>query len=163
SFGGKIVGLVTDASTAVGPRASITITNEGTGAQRRMLTDASGVDLAAELPVGSCTGRLEAPGTGGAEGANRQADLGSEHRADASLSAREMEQPISVSAEAPDVQLESSALADVVGTRQVGELPLNGRDFRRLAFLVPGSAPRWPRGSLGSFTANGQLEKSNIF
>ena len=51
----------------------------------------------------------------------------------------------------------------MVDTRQVEQLPLNGRDFRKLAFLVPGAAPRSPRGSLGSFTANGQREKSNIF
>ena len=66
-------------------------------------------------------------------------------------------------AEAPVLQLDSSALADMVDTRQVQELPLNGRDFRKLAFLVPGAAPRSPRGSLGSFTVNGQREKSNIF
>lgn len=35
--------------------------------------------------------------------------------------------------------------------------------FRKLAFLVPGSAPRSPRGSLGSFRSNGQREKSDLF
>jgi hypothetical protein len=42
-------------------------------------------------------------------------------------------------------------------------LPVNGRDFRRLTTLSAGSAPRSQRGSLGSFTVNGQREKSNIF
>jgi hypothetical protein len=51
----------------------------------------------------------------------------------------------------------------VVETRRVEDLPLNGRDFRKLAFLVPGASPRSTRGSLGSFTVNGQREKSNIF
>jgi hypothetical protein len=163
SFGGKIVGLVTDASSAVVPRASITITNEGTGAQRRLITDAGGVYVAVELPVGYYTIRIDAPGMGTQERHNLKVDVGSETRADASLAAQAMDQSISVNAEAPVVQQESSALVDVVGTRQVEELPLNGRDFRKLAFLVPGSAPRSPRGSLGSFTANGQREKSNIF
>src|SRR5262249_1387424 len=84
-------------------------------------------------------------------------------RADAELSAKVLEQAIVVTAETPVVQRDSSALSEVVDNRQVDALPLNGRDFRKLAFLLPGSAPRSPRGSLGSFTANGQREKSNIF
>src|SRR3989442_69373 len=40
---------------------------------------------------------------------------------------------------------------------------MNGRDFRRLTILLPGAAPRSQRGSLGSFTVNGQREKANIF
>jgi hypothetical protein len=163
SFGGKIVGLVTDSSAAVVPRAAITVTSEGTGAQRRMLTDANGIYVAAELPVGHYTVRIDAPGMGTQERRGIKVDVGAETRADAELSAETMQQSVSVQAEAPVMQLDSSALADVVGTRQVEELPLNGRDFRKLAFLVPGSAPRSPRGSLGSFTANGQREKSNIF
>ncbi len=74
-----------------------------------------------------------------------------------------MEQSVEVRATAPAMQQDSSALVEVVDTRQVQELPLNGRDFRKLAFLVPGAAPRSLRGSLGSFTVNGQREKSNIF
>jgi hypothetical protein len=46
---------------------------------------------------------------------------------------------------------------------QVESLPINGRDYRRLTTLVAGAAPRSPRGSLGSFTVNGQREKANIF
>jgi hypothetical protein len=163
SFGGKIVGLVTDSSTAVVTRATVTVTNEGTGAERHVITDSAGVYVAAELPVGYYTVRFEAQGMGPQERHNLKVNVGSETRADATLSAQVMQQSVSVTSEAPVVQQESSALADVIGTRQVQELPLNGRDFRKLALLAPGSAPRSPRGSLGSFTANGQREKSNIF
>src|SRR5947207_6362552 len=90
-------------------------------------------------------------------------DVGRETRADVTLSAQTAEQSIDVKADAHVLHRDSSALAEVVDTRQVQELPLNGRDFRKLAFLVPGAAPRSPRGSLGSFTVNGQREKSNIF
>ena len=53
-----------------------------------------------------------------------------------------MEQTVEVKSTAPVLQQDSSALVEVVDTRQVEELPLNGRDFRKLAFLVPGAAPR---------------------
>src|SRR5262249_34804487 len=90
-------------------------------------------------------------------------DVAGETRVDVTLSTQTLEQSIDVNAESPVLQQDSSALAEVVDTRQVEELPLNGRDFRKLAFLVPGPAPRSPRGSLWSFTMNGQREKSNIF
>lgn len=163
SFSGKIVGVLTDATGAVIPGVSVTVVNEGTGAQRRLTTDAGGVYVAAELPVGYYTVRFAAPGLTKAERQRVKVDVGGETRADATLSAQTVEESVTVTAAAPVLQQDSSALAEVVGTRQVEELPLNGRDFRRLAYLVPGAAPRTPRGSLGSFTVNGQREKSNIF
>jgi len=163
SFSGKIVGLVTDSSEAVVSRVAVTVVNEGTGTQRRLITDANGVYVAAELPVGYYTVRYEAPGFGKAERQRVKVDVGSETRVDVALSVQAMEQSIDVKVEVPVLQQDSSTLSEVVDTRQVEELPLNGRDFRKLAFLVPGAAPRSPRGSLGSFTMNGQREKSNIF
>jgi hypothetical protein len=58
---------------------------------------------------------------------------------------------------------DSGALTEVINNKQVDALPINGRDYRRLTTLAPGAAPRSPRGSLGSFTVNGQREKANIF
>src|SRR5262249_27938237 len=163
SFDGRIVGLVTDATNAAISHAAVTVVNEGTGAQRKLITDATGVYVVAELPVGYYTLRFEAPGMGRVEKPRVKVDVGGETRADVTLSAQAMEQSVDVMAEAPVLQRDSMALAEVIDTRQVQELPLNGRDFRKLAFLAPGVAPRMPRGSLGSFTVNGQREKSNIF
>ncbi|HEY1335898.1 MAG TPA: TonB-dependent receptor, partial [Bryobacteraceae bacterium] len=163
SFSGKIVGVVTDSSQAVISRAAVTVINEGTGAQRRVVTDGTGVFTAAEIPVGYYTVRFDAPGMATVEQHRVKVDVDSETRADVTLSAAVLQQSIDVVAEASVSQRDSGALAEVIDTRQVHELPLNGRDFRKLAFLAPGSAPRSLRGSLGSFTANGQREKSNIF
>jgi hypothetical protein len=163
SFSGTIAGLVTDPSAAVIPNVTVTVTNDGTSLQRRQLTDWSGVYVAAELPVGYYTVRFEAAGMTQVERQRIKVDVGGETRLDVTLSAQALQQSIDVTAEAPILQRDSSALAEIVDTRQVQELPLNGRDFRKLAFLTPGAAPRSPHGSLGSFTANGQREKSNIF
>src|SRR5262249_34308238 len=163
SFSGKIVGLVTDSSAAVIPRVAVTVINEGTAAQRRLITDMSGIYVAAELPVGYYTVRFEAPGLSKAERRRVKVDVGGETRADVTLSVQSAEQSVEVKEQTPVMQRDSSGLAEVVDTRQVEDLPLNGRDFRKLAFLVPGAAPRSPRGSLGSLTVNGQREKSNIY
>jgi hypothetical protein len=163
SFNGKIVGNVTDSSGSAVSQAGVTILNEGTGAERRLVTDYRGAYTASELPVGYYTIRLEAPNFSRVELVRVKVDVGAETRADATLSAQTIEQSVTVNAEIPILQRDSSALAEVIDNRQVDSLPLNGRDYRKLAFLAPGVSPRSPRGSLGSFTVNGQREKANIF
>ena len=165
SFSGRIVGLVTDSSAAVIPNVAVTVVNEGTGAQRRLITDVVGIYVAAELPVGYYTVRFEAPGlsTVGAAAASKstwaakRAPTSCSQRASYGAIHRRQGGRLPFCSGIP-------ALSPKWSTRaRCEELPLNGRDFRKLAFLVPGAAPRSPRGSLGSFTVNGQREKSNIF
>src|SRR5262249_35897357 len=74
-----------------------------------------------------------------------------------------LRETITISAGQSLLQPDSSALAETVDNRQVEQLPINGRDFRRLTILLPRTASRSQRGSLGSFTVNGQREKANIF
>jgi outer membrane receptor protein involved in Fe transport len=163
SFSGRIVGNVVDESGGSVSQAVVTISNEGTGAQRRILTDEGGLYVGSELPVGYYRVLFEAQGFGRVERLHVKVDVGGDTRADATLSAQVLEQSVTVNAQAPVLQRDSSALTEVIDNRQVDALPLNGRDFRKLAFLVPGASPRSPRGSLGSFTVNGQREKANIF
>ncbi len=145
------------------PKASVAVMNERTGAQRRVVTDDAGIYSVAELPVGYYTIRVSALNMSGVERARVKVDVGGETRVDLQLSVESVAQSLDVRAGAPDLQQDSSGLAEVVGTRQVQELPMNGRDFRRIALLVPGASTRSARGSLGSFTSDGQREKSNIF
>ena len=44
-----------------------------------------------------------------------------------------------MSAEAPIVNTVNAELSQTVDSRRVNEMPLNGRDFTRLAMLTPGS------------------------
>jgi len=117
SFSGKIVGLVTDSSAAVIPGVSVIVVNEGTAAQRRLVTDPGGIYVAAELPVGYYTVRFESPGLGRAERQRVKVDVGGETRADVMLSAQTAEQSIDVKGDAPVLRRDSSALAEVVDTR----------------------------------------------
>ena len=163
SFSGRLIGAVTDPTGAVIPNVAVTVVNEENGAQRSLTTDGQGLYVAPEMPIGYYTIRFEATGLTVAERSRVKVDVGGETRIDIAMSVHGTQQSMIVTAEAPVLQRDTSALSEVVETRQVQELPLNGRDFRRLALLVPGAAPRSPRGSLGSFTVNGQREKSNIF
>src|SRR5262245_12197116 len=62
SISGRIAGTVTDETGAAVRNASVTVTNEGTGAQRRATSDENGFYVAPELPVGLYTIRVEGRG-----------------------------------------------------------------------------------------------------
>lgn len=62
SISGRITGTITDQAGAVIANAAVTLTNEGTGAQRRATADENGLYLAPELPVGFYTLKVEGGG-----------------------------------------------------------------------------------------------------
>jgi hypothetical protein len=163
SISGRITGVVTDPSGAVVQDAGVTVTNEGTGGRRRSTANENGFYIIPELPVGIYTLKVENSNFTPAIRQHVKVDVGAETRVDIELTLQATEVAVNVAAEAPLMQPDSSALAELVNSKQVDALPVNGRDFRRLTTLVAGSAPRSQRGSLGSFTVNGQREKSNIF
>ncbi len=55
SINGRISGTVTDVNGAAIPKAAVTVTNEGTGGERRIEADEDGTFVIAELPVGFYT------------------------------------------------------------------------------------------------------------
>lgn len=163
SISGRIVCVVADQNGAVIPNAAVALTNEATGAVRRATTDETGVMLAPELPVGLYSIKVEGGGFAPTTVTRIKVDVGAETRVNVTLRPQATESALDVRAEAPLLQPGSGALAEVVNNKQVDALPINGRDYRRLTTLTPGAAPRSQRGSLGSFTVNGQREKANIF
>ena len=57
-------------------------------------------------------------------------------RVDFALQVGSVSEAIEVQADAAVVQTDSSALGDVIGSRQITDLPLNGRDYTQLATLL---------------------------
>jgi hypothetical protein len=163
SISGRMTGIVTDPAGAVISGATVTATNEGTGAARRATTDENGIYVMAELPVGFYSLKVEGSNFVPATLERVKVDVGVDTRVNVKLTLQATEASVNVASTTPIIQPDSSALSDIVSNQQVESLPLNGRDFRRLTMLTPGSAPRSQNGSLGSFTVNGQREKANIF
>jgi len=163
SINGKILGTVTDQNSAVVPNATVNAINEGTGAKRTVNADESGFYVIPELPVGFYTVEISSGSFALFTLKNVKVDVGGETRTDASLGAQGVTTTVDVTDDSALLKTDSSSLSEVISSRQVDSLPINGRDFRRLITLTPGAAPRSQRGSLGSFTVNGQREKANIF
>jgi hypothetical protein len=154
---------VVDSSGGFVPQASVEVTNEGTGGQRHLTADDAGNFVAVELPVGFYTVKVNAQNLAPFAKTHVKVDVGADTRVDVMLAPAGQAESVTVTADTPQMERDSATLAEVINNRQVESLPLNGRDFRKLAFLIPGAAPRTPRGSFGSFSVNGQREKSNIF
>jgi outer membrane receptor protein involved in Fe transport len=156
-------GTVTDNKGAVVPDVSITIASAATGLKRQATTNSEGFFTVPLLPPGLYSLQAARTGFAPVEINNIELPVAGQVALDINLRVGGIGDEINISAAAPLLQTDTSALAEVVGNRQVELLPINGRDFRRLTTLLPGSAPRSQRGSLGSFTVNGQREKANIF
>lgn len=136
---GTIVGTVTDSSGAVIPGAAIAITNTATGAVRNLMTGDDGQYLASLLPIGVYS--VEASKTGFRKVRISSVELlvNQAARTDIVLGVGTVDQTVEVSSEATIVQTDRSDVGQVVGAKQVVELPLNGRNFIQLATLAPGT------------------------
>jgi hypothetical protein len=136
---GTIVGTVTDSSGGVVSGASITITNEGTGAVRRFDTGADGYYAATLLPGGIYSVEVVKAGFKKAKVSGVMLEVNQAARTDITLDIGATNQTVEVSSEATIVQTDRSDVGQVVGAKQAVELPLNGRNFIQLATLAPGT------------------------
>ncbi len=139
---GTIVGNVTDSSGAIIGDVNVTLTNLDTGESHTIQTNASGNYSFVNILPGRY--RLEAGKTGFKKLAREPivVQIESGLKVDLALEVGELTQTVEVTAEAPLIQSETSSLGQVVETRAVTELPLNGRNPLALVSLVPGVVPQ---------------------
>src|SRR5206468_5230821 len=87
-------------------------------------------------------------------------------RIDFKMVVGEVSEVVNVEGQAPLVQTEDSNVGQLVDQRKIISLPLNGREFSQLAYIVPGAyAPR-PNSQLsyrGGFSIAGASETTNQF
>src|SRR5215813_7292254 len=156
-------GTVMDSQGAVVRDVAITISSRATGLKRQTTTNSEGLFTLPLLPPGIYSLQAQREGFSVVEIEDIELPVAGQVSQDIVLQVSGVRETVSVSAAPPLLQTDTSALAEIVNNTQVDLLPINGRDFRRLTTLLPGAAPRSQRGSLGSFTVNGQREKANIF
>src|SRR5580704_9384004 len=135
---GSILGSVHDATGAVVPGASVTITDIGKGTVTKVQTDAEGSYNVGFLIPGTYDVFVEMTGFKRSVSNNIVVDIDQKARVDFTLQAGGLTETVEVNATPPLIRLDSSELGDVVGKTQVENLPLNGRNFVQLTYLVPG-------------------------
>ena len=155
AFYGSIVGNVNDSSGAALVSATVALTNIATGDRRAVITASDGSYRFVNLVPG--TYRIEIEHTGFKRYTRGAIDVSveSQVRADISMEVGDVNQSVEVQADAPLLQTETANLSQVVGTRAVQELPLNGRNILNLIALAPGVVPQ------GS--SEGSLTGKNVF
>ncbi len=135
----RLQGTVTDPSGAAVPNASVAARNEGTGAERKTLTDRSGSYLLPELPIGNYRVEVRAQGFQSEVSTGLKLDVASIVVENFQLKVGSVTQTVTVSSEAPLLETATVSVGRVVNYSTVQELPLNGRHFVELGMLLPGS------------------------
>jgi hypothetical protein len=163
---GTITGRVTDESGAIIPGVSITILNINTGSRREAVTNETGTYTIELLPVGDYRIEAELPGFKRAVRSGITLNVDQTARIEFALSVGDVSENVEVSAEAPLVQTDDSALGVTMADRKIVDLPLNGRDFSALTYMIPGAFAPVQGSSLGyrgGFTVGGSTESTNQF
>ena len=142
AFYGSIIGTVTDSSNATLRGAQVTLTNVGTDERRQTQTNAEGIYQFLNLVPGNYRVIVELSGFKRATSEQIEVTVASAVRADMSMQLGDVTQSVEVRAVAPLLQTENANLSQVVNTRSVEELPVNGRNILNLAALVPGVVPQ---------------------
>src|SRR5436853_7614254 len=123
-----VYGVVRDASGAVLPGATATVTNQGTNFTRDVVTDERGEFALPALPAGRYTLRIELPGFKTYTNQGLELGAGQTVRQTFVLEVGQLSENITVSESAPLVETASAAQHESLGTLEVTQLPLARRN-----------------------------------
>jgi hypothetical protein len=173
---GSILGAIVDPSGAAVPNATVTLKHPSTGLTRRVQTDAAGNYEFLSVPVGEdYTLQAETPGFQTSVQTGIKLLVNQKYRADFKLVVGAVSQTIEVSSSTTQVDTTSTQLGDVIESKKLTGIPLNGRSYIDLLGLQAGVVPVSAgspddhnrlvsgNGNTGQVSVNGQRETSNSF
>src|ERR1700676_182113 len=181
---GKVSGIVRDKTGAVIAGAAVAAINDATGVKQTTKSDVQGSYSLPVLPVGQYAIEVASDGFKLYRKTGLAIDINSAVVVDVTLELSEQNQDITVSVTEDPVQVETTdtQLGEVLGSKQVTEIPLNGRSYTDLfstqVGVSPittsgagnstsgggfGTVPVAGNGNTGQFSINGQRESSNGF
>jgi hypothetical protein len=142
TFFGTIVGNITDPSGAVVPGAAVTLTNSGTGETKTAKSDANGNYQFVNLVPGTYQVAIEATGFKRVAVDQIHVRVDTVSRANAALELGGVSETVQVSAETALLQTDTVAVGQVIESRTIQEMPLNGRNIMNLLTMVPSVIPQ---------------------
>jgi hypothetical protein len=134
---GSITGAVTDPNNEVIVNATVTATNKGTGAARKVMTKGEGNYTVQNLLPGEYEVKVEAQGFI-TQIQLLQVQVGNDTTANFSMTVGATSQTIEVTSSAQLVNTTDTAVGGVINREHIDNLPLNGRSFLSVALLEPG-------------------------
>jgi hypothetical protein len=171
---GSILGAVKDRSQGVVAGAKVVVTNAETNFSQETTTAADGTFRFLVLPVGTYRLSVTANGFRPFDETGIVLRVNDQLRYDVVLDVGNVNEKVEISANAVQVQTENTQLGDVIDSKKMLALPLNGRSYIDLLGLQAGVAPgtsgsiqqdRPVSGGLnpGNISVNGQRETANAF
>src|SRR5437879_2222778 len=136
-----INGTVTDPQGAAVVGAKVVVTSKATGLSRATATVADGRYAVPNLLLGDYTVRVTAQGFTTSEVKNVTLEVGRASTVDVRLAIAKAGEVVTVQAGEAQVDLTESEVQGVVTSSTIGTIPLNGRNFLELAYLIPGNRP----------------------
>jgi Carboxypeptidase regulatory-like domain/TonB-dependent Receptor Plug Domain len=135
---GRVIGNVYDQQGAVVPGAKVTVANTGTQASSTTITDKDGYFQELDLPIGQYAVTVEREGFKKYVTTPTKLLINQSLRFDVKLELGTSNQSITVEGQAAQVETVDPTLGQSVTSRQLVNLPLNGRNVLNLALLQPG-------------------------
>jgi len=135
---GIISGTVTDASGAVIVGTNIEVKDVGTGVTYPTVTDPQGQYIVPELTVGTYQVQAGKSGFRTSVHSGITLTVGAHLLVDFKLPIGEAKEVITVTGEVSQVDSTTATVSSLVASRQMQDLPLNGRNFEQLLSLAAG-------------------------
>ncbi len=164
----SVLGYVRDTSGAAIPNATVLLTNNATSIAQTATCDNEGKFEFGSVGIGEYHVDVTAAGFEKTQTQSFTVTTNARQRVDVSLKAGSVSETVTVSGAATQLETETSSRGQVVGTKEVENLPLNGRSYADLVLLAPGvrkSALENQSASSreASFNVNGQRSAFNNF
>jgi hypothetical protein len=174
SESGKVVGTVTDQTGATVSGATLTVTNNENGLVLTATSNGAGELNLPAVPRGVYTAKISAPGFQ-SQSQSITVTVTEVQGLQFKLTPGAVTSSIAVTSAAPLVNTSNATLGETVESKQITELPLNGRNILNLTLLTPGvttganvengqdTINRYSDSGGGQLSANGTRAQANNF
>jgi len=155
----RILGRLVDESQGTLPGATISVTSRSTGVVRTVVTDADGTYVVTNLAPGAYTVQAELSGFG-TQTREIVLGVGQVETLDVTLGVAGLQEAVTVSASAQVIDISSAKIGVNVSPEELGNLPVNGRNFANLMTLATGATSDG-NGGWASVRFNGKSNQQN--
>ena len=139
--GGSISGRVLDPHQLPIEGVTVTVVNTATNVHESAITNAAGIYLFADLPVGTYDVEVVTANFRAYRRTQLLVDVNSSQRVDIPLQLGDRKDTVTVTAAPTHVETTDTQIGEVVSGTKIAAVPLNGRSFTDLLALQPGVAP----------------------
>lgn len=159
-----LLGVVLDATGAPVPAAALILRNTATNLERRAESGVRGEFALPGLAPGEYQLAVEKQGFQRVEDKGIVLQVDQTLRLELRLEVGAVTQSVEVTAPLPPLNTENAGKGDVIVRQEMAEMPLEGRNFEDLAFLVPGVARKGQSGQGSGMSINGaRADNTNFY